>query len=484
MLELSRNFIIENGGFLASLRKKSYQYLHQIIKKNRALKWQTLNLSKLDRTITHAHPHLDEYFADLLIRGALPEKKMNIDFMEIAIQSEKNDSTCKAYFPNGIVTGIGADVTGGGSALKLYDEHQIDGGRLEDSCSELVAKDLFKRTPWSINRILKEVNELDANGGAHTQHISNIIKAGHHVRFLHKKSENDFQNIQGWLTPIWKKTLMDISITAVIYCLENKINLSEYTSENKAWLESTLNHYQENTPFKSDSNFKKTIDRLRNTFFNQKVVFKQAKLPISKRSDQLLVLGKVCHALFQCWGEDIARIIMLHYWEILYQTQAVFNNVTDELNTLKVSGNTILHSVYGTIEKQVFLLPKIKAQHNERVSIPQNFHHNLWTIEVSQTPRLIMGNRPLINFLNKNNAGFGIIFFNDTFNCTKALFKGTSFPHNKWRKLVQILCKKEPECWYDTSETASFLVNGNRSHAYVPLSQMELKDLTEIIRIL
>lgn len=49
---------------------------------------------------------------------------------------------------------------------------------------------------------------------------------------------------------------------------------------------------------------------------------------------------------------------------------------------------------------------------------------------------------------------------------------------------MKILCKKEPECWYVTSETASFLVNGNRSHAHVPLSQMELKDLTEIIRTL
>lgn len=484
MLELSQNFVNQNGGLLASLRRKSYSYLNQIIIKNNALKWQNLNLSKLDRTITHAHPHLDEYFADLLIRSALPERKTMIDFMEIAVQSKNDDSTCKAYFPNGIVTGIGTDVSGGANALKLYDEHQIHGGRLEDSCSELVAKDLFRRIPWAMNRILKEVNELDANGGAHTQHISNIIKAGHNVRFLHKKSQNYYRHIQGWLNPTWKKTLMDVSITAVIYCLENKINLSEYSTQNKDWLQSTLNHYQENTPFKMDVNFKKTIERLRNTYFNQKVVFKQAKLPVSKRSDQLLVLGKVCHALFQCWGEEVARIIMLHYWEIIYQTQAVFDNVTDELDQLKTFNNLTIYSQYGTIEKQLFNLPNIRAINNTRISIPSNFHHNLWVLEVESTPRLIMGNRPLINFLNINNKGFGIIFFNDTFNCTKALFKGTSFPHNKWRKLVQILCKREPECWYDTSEKASFLINGNRSHAYVPLSQLELKDITQIIRTL
>lgn len=480
MLHLSYDFIKENGGLLVGLRKKCYLYINQIIIKNRALKWQTLDLSKLDRTITHAHPHLDEYYADLLIRSTLPSDKMNIDFLELAIQSENDDSTCKAYFQNAIVLGIGANVSGGATPLKIYDEHQVDGGRLEDSCSELVSKDKFKKTPWALKILLKEVNELDANGGAHTQHISNIIKSGHLVRFLHKKTTDYYQNIQGWLSPLWKKTIMDVSITAVIYCLENKINLSEYTVDHEKWLIGTLNHYKENSEFQTDSNFIKTINRLKDTYSNQKVVYRTAKLPKSKKSNQLLVLGKVCAALFYCWGEKIATIMMIHYWEMVYQTQAVFNDVTDELNKLHKTNDSIVHSLYGTIEKKI-LFTQIRANNSRRITIPKNFHHQLWVLEAEITPRLIMGNRPLINFLNKQNLGFGIIFLNDKFNCTKALFKGSTFPHNQWRKLVRILCDFEPKCWHDTSETASFLINGNRSHAYVPLSQIELPDLINII---
>jgi len=484
MLKLSSQFIQKNGGLLAALRKRSYLYINQIIRRHNALAWQELAISKLDRTITHAHPHLDEYFADLLIRSGLPQKKMDVDFMEIAIQSQSHDSICKAYFPNGIVTGIGSDISIGAKALKLYDEHLVYGGRFEGSCSELVAKDLFKKTPWAIQKILNEVNELDANGGAHTQHISNIIKAGHHVRFMHKKGQNTYKNIQGWLSPVWKKTLMDVSITAIIYCLDRKVNLAEYTKENKHWLQNSLDHYQTHSPFKNEPNFKTTMERLRKTYFNQTVVYKRARLPVTKKSYQLLVLGRICHALFMCWGETIAKIVMLHFWEIIYQTQAVFQQVTEELAPLKASGNIIVHSQFGTIEKQVFNLPKVRAVYSERVIVPSNFHHDVWVLEVSQTPKLIMGNRPLINFLNKYNCGFGILFFNDPFNCTKAVFKGETFPHDKWRQIVGLLRQREPKCWYDASEHASFLINGNRAHAYVPLSQITLSDLTDMIRLL
>lgn len=470
MITINRKYIQQNGGVLKSISKKSSSYLRELLYQKRALKRLSVDLKKLDRTIVHAYPHLDEYFADLLLRSCLPEHKMGIDFMELSIQSRTNDSTCKAYFPNAIVLGIGSTVSGGAKALKIYDEHLNHGKRGDVSCSELVKKDVLKeRIPWSIYKILNEVNEIDSSGGAHPQHIGNILKIGHSARFMYKKGKEFHQSKQGWLTPQWKKTLMDASITAVIYCLQNKIDLRLYNEENKQFLTESFTLYSSNSPFKNDRFFTPTIHHLKNIYFNQTVHYKTAKLPNSK-TPQLLIISRVCYALYKCWGEKIAQIIMLHFWEMLYQGQASFLDIQSELKGLTSNANDIvIQSKYGKIYRK--LLSLNNSYNNE----------NFWLIEIDQTPRMLMGNRPVIHYLNTKNNGYGLIFINDKFQCTKALFKGSSMPDTLWEKLVNRLCQKEPSYWHVT-EGASFLINGNRSHQYVPFSQTEVEDIVEILK--
>lgn len=488
MLEITSQKIIANGGLLMALRHESYNYLQQLTRSKGRYKKVPVNIRHLDRTIVHTHPHLDEYFADLILRSALPTVKMNIEFKELSIQSADNDSLCKAYFPNAIVLGIGARTAGGAKALKVYDEHLERGTRLDQSCSQMVSNTIFYKIPYSIQKVLDEVNQIDALGGAHPQHIGNIIKATHQVRATFKKGITYRDSIKDWIPTQWKKTIMDAAITAIIYCLEHKINLLEYTPEHDTTLRRSLAHFQTHCPYTRDANFTKTINTIRNIYLNQKVAYREARLPQKSQWSQLLLLSRVCYALHSCWGDHIAQLIMTNLWESIYQSQLIFNAFTLELEQLNATQNyTEQLSEYGVIKRQHLTLPHIKAEKtskNLKTSISPN---DLWIFEINPTPRLITSNRPLINFLNKHNNGFGLILINDHFSCTKSIFKGTSFPYTYWKKLVDQLIQLEPNSWFkmeneQTKKYTGFVLNGNPAHQYVPVSQIELGDLIALLK--
>ncbi|MCY1660129.1 hypothetical protein [Chryseobacterium sp. SL1] len=486
MIQLTKQYIDNNGGYLHSLRKKSALYIQNLLKNEKSIQSNTLELNKLDRTISHAHPHLDEYFADLLFRSCLPEHKMDIDFMEMSIQSQDNDSACKAYWPNAVVYGIGSMAAGGADAICLFDEHQEKGEKSVASSSQMVKDKLMKKyIPSSVFQVLWEVNELDSSGAAHNQHISNIIKTAHQVRFMFKKDKEYYKSIQDWLSPEWKKSIMDAAITSVIYCLENRIDLINNPDEKTECLRKSLKHYSTYSPFKEDKIFNEVITYFENNYIYQKGVFNSAQLAVSKK-DQLLLLGRVCFAMEHCWGEKTASIIMMHFWEILYQGQAAFMEISSELEQLK-NGQTAIHSKYGIFHKKEIDNHRIKAMSAFNLKLKKDFEHVCWIMHGDQTPIMLMGNRPLINFLNRNNSGFGIVFLEDSFSCTKAIFKGPTFPQRYWEKLVDLIYKREPEAWHKTlsmktGDYAPFLINGNRSHQYVPVSELNVDDLEDLLK--
>lgn len=486
MIQLTQQYINNNGGYLHSLRKKSALYIRSLLNKEKSLLHTDLELSRLDRTISHAHPHLDEYFADLLFRSCLPEHKMDIDFMEMSIQSKDNDSACKAYWPNAVVYGIGSMAAGGAQAICLFDEHEQEGEKSVASCSQMVKDRLLKKyIPASVFQVLWEVNELDSTGAAHNHHISNIIKTAHQVRFMFKREKEYHKSVQDWLSPEWKKSIMDTAITSIIYCLENRIDLIGNPDQVTDCMKKSLNYYARNSPFRSDTIFNEVIAYFETHVVSQKGAFNSAKLAVSKK-DQLLILGRVCFALEQCWGEQTASIIMMHFWEILYQGQAAFMELSSELEHLK-NGKQTIHSKYGIFQKKMIRNPQLSAISAYNLKLKKDFDPIFCIMHGEQTPIMLMGNRPLINFLNKNNSGFGIVFLEDPFSCTKAIFKGPTVPQHYWEKLVDLIYQKETEAWHKTLSMktgayAPFLINGNRSHQYVPVSELTVEDLELLVQ--
>lgn len=481
MLHCSKDYQSQNGGFLHAISKRSAQYLKQVLRNYGSLKKLPIDLKKLDRTISHTHPHLDEYFADLMFRSALPDYKMDIDFMEMSVHSQEYDSTCEAYWPNAAVMGIGATLNHKPKSIYLFDEH-VKGQKIKEfSCSQIVADQIFKKfLPKSVFVLLKEVNEIDAAGGAHTQHIGNIIKTAHQVRFMFKKQDAYHKHLQNWLPAQWKKTIMDASMVAVIYCLENNINLLKNFKERAEILKESMEYYFEHCPYQNDPVFDLTVKFLRATYRNQSPSFLKATLPISKNKDQLFLLGRVCYALHMCWGKNIAQVIMMNFWEVVYQGQAIFNDANLELKSLSsLNKDQSLHSKYGAFQKQSLRLRGYKSTHSS--------NRDLWVFYVEPTPMFVLGNRPLMYLLNQQNSGYGVVFFNDPFHFRKAVFCGNNVPYSFWKRLVNLICKEEPECWhksfkYNTDRFAPFLINGNPAHQYVPQSQMTLNDFMQIIK--
>ena len=473
MLRIDSEYIRRNGGFLHAVRKKCNRYLKALLEQESCIKTLDVPLEKFDRTIVHASPHLDEYFADLILRSVLPDHKMDIDFMEMAIHSKSDDISCKAYWPNACVIGIGGTVSGGVSPLLLFDEHLLKGKRSDESCSQMVIDfTLRPEIPSSIKKLLKEVNEIDSVGGAHDQHIKHIINTAHEVRMLLVGNAHDEDRISDWMNPEWKKTLMDSILTAIIYCLEHDINLERYPKEKETSLKKSLSHFIEYCSYKNDIFFKPTINRIKNIYLNQLVIFKNAKLPKSKKDDQLLILGRISFALEKCWGENIARIIMVHLWEVIYQGQYSFEHISAELRHLNADDGSFRNS-FGHFEKR-----SLTVIHNSQTE-------EFWFFAVRSTPKLIKGNRAISNFINTHNKGRGIILIKNEFSCTQAIFKGRGVDQELWELFVDVI-NLEQECWHithsDNGNYASFILNGNPSHRYVPQSTITLDGIINIFR--
>jgi hypothetical protein len=69
---------------------------------------------------------------------------------------------------------------------------------------------------------------------------------------------------------------------------------------------------------------------------------------------------------------------------------------------------------------------------------------------------------------------------------TSALFKGTHIPEDKWQRLVRVIESKEDECWHIIERSdgtiAPFILNGNKTHQYVPRTALDDKSLVELIK--
>ncbi len=476
MIRFNQDYIDSNGGIIHSLSKKSSQYLRYLLRNKKGMPKIPVSLVKLDRTISHTHPHLDEYFADLLFRSCLPSHKLDIDFMEMGIQTKGNDLLCQAYWPNAAVFGLGSAVSSGVNPLILFDEHVQNGGRQAYSCSQLVAQDLnLGELRWPLKQLLNEVNEIDAKGGAHAQHIGNIIKTAHQVRLTFENSRTN-ERYQEWLTAEWKKSLMDASISAVAFCMVNSNDKLENSEEIKRSVVASLKYFADHTALKGEPSFSKVLSWMKNSYHNQKVVCSEARL---SRGSQQLLLGKVCVSLEVAWGEQIARLIMMHFWEIIYHGQVCYLELLAGLSDFfKDKKDGVYQSVYGVYSGNFAVIPGMRLPGNQK---------GLMLIEAEPTPSMIAGNRPLGSALKVLNDGYGFVLIRDSFKCVSALFKGTKIDQDLWENLVDLLCSREQGQWHvvrnmKTGRYAPYILNGGAAHQHVVQSEIDMKSIASLLQ--
>jgi len=500
MIQITNTDIKNNGGLLSALHFKCSNYLSNILRQ--------ISLTGIEKYlrhhIVHTDPHLDEYFAELLFHSALPNQISRVEFLEESLYSATNDFGAKLLWPNSIVFGIGSTVSYGVQPLLLFDEHLVGKGKTLPSCSEVVLDYLESEgkltIPKSIKTVLKEVSIIDEFGNAHPQHLGNLIKTLHNVRFLFNKGATQKDDVRDFLSHSWKRTIINIGMTSVIYALENNIDIVGDPSSKKEALKNSLDHYVKNTPHKTHPRFEEARQTISSNYGNQNGVFNDAVLKgaggkvlqdsFGNSIPQLLLLSRICFSSYYTWGEDITNLLMMHFWEVEFQKQINFLSVKEELEKVLLNKNNAdIRTSVGVIRVQI--LPQIEIQKSI-----QNYQTKQQRIIKLRKPLIVLNlvprgdvfnaHSPALNYLNSNNDGCGIIFLEDPFLGTKTLFRANNFPNDKWAKLINLIKSIEPNCWYDPStdptRPAPFINNGNKAHQYVQRSGLDLHSLCELIK--
>lgn len=448
----------------------------------------------LDRTIVHADPHLDEYVADLIFRASLPQKYWTCEFVEQAIFSTRGDTTSRLLWPSAAVFGIGSDAVGGVQPLFLFDEHVAGDTKIASSCCAIVADRMLRSKPEVLLPILREVDVIDEYGGAHPQHLHNLLKTLHNVRFVLGTAKDGSGTISDFLSAQWKQIVVHASVATVAWCLrENNRRIYEPDAAKNA-LSGSLDNYVRHSPHVNATDFEKTIQRIRSVFGDQAKVAADAVLRKGRdvvRDDdgqpvgQLLTLGRICVAAEVCWGENARDVIATHFWESEVQKQLNFLEVqrtVERIHSSK-SGRTVSNA--GTVTLDVLDPVDVEVQ-NQRSSKREKRRQPVWVITMAARPHVFQPNQALMYHLNQRNAGCGVVLIRNTTIGTCALFAGSSIADVRWERLVNLLSSVEEECWHvvrnPNGGIAPFVLNGNRAHQYVPRSNLDRASLVEVVR--
>ena len=120
----------------------------------------------------------------------------------------------------------------------------------------------------------------------------------------------------------------------------------------------------------------------------------------------------------------------------------------------------------------------------------------LWIVSIAPDSSVFLANKGIMNYINvennvdprnvRNPKGCGLVLVLDNILGTSALFKCSGIPDNKWKRLVDLIKSKENDCWHvvpnPTGGIAPFIVNGNRTHQYVPRTGLDATTLALLAR--
>jgi hypothetical protein len=494
MLTINRAEVANAGGLLSALADRSASYLASTgtNARNRPPRQPVL------RHIVHTDPHLDEYFAELLFSSYIAGSQ-RVEFLEQAIYSENGDLGALQLWPGSVVFGIGRTISTQAKPVFLFDEHLPGHGKSRLSCSDVVRQFVqgggVGLAP-SVQLLTREVNAIDGYGHADPQHLGNLLKALHNVRFVFKKGASAVDDIRDYLDPEWKRALSNACIAAVAFCLDNQIDLVGDPGAKKKSLQATLKHYMKLSPHRDAVEFDEVAQTMASNYGNQAGVFDQAVLkdaggrPLLDRGSpipQLLLLSRICFALGHCWGEVIQQLLMMHFWEVEFQQQLSFLRVRKTLEavfdgTRSIESRTAL-GVFRGRSVGSFEINIAAAQGRGNVP-PRKIKRPLWTINISPGIGVLGAHKAAMNFINRNNHELGIVLIEDGYLGTKTIFRGKAFPPRAWTSFVKHIQSVEPGCWYDPSQDqakpAFFINNGNRAHQYVRRSAVDIEALSDM----
>ncbi|MEQ1886552.1 MAG: hypothetical protein ABL967_15920 [Bryobacteraceae bacterium] len=325
------------------------------------------------------------------------------------------------------------------------------------------------------------MDAIDSRGGAHAMHLNNLLKTCHLVQYSFGRNSKG-RSQSGGLTATWKRAIVNGMLAAVVYCLENGIDLTVAQPVQKLMKE-FLDKYEQACPYAGWDKFSDVYERLRSNS-GSVVKILETKVEIDGiEHPQLLVAPFLTQAATIAWGKEIAYFLMVPLWEAEILGNLHFRRAEALLERSFLDHDkpkTIYTSECSMGGRVISRLRFVGKQQVRGKSQPAPRPSPIWILGCRHNNFLLQPNKAMRRFLSQHNFDVGLIWSENTAESTKVVFKGDGFPHALWLRLIAALQAREPGLWYHPVETAPFIINGNASHRYVPLSALNPANLARL----
>ncbi len=131
------------------------------------------------------------------------------------------------------------------------------------------------------------------------------------------------------------RAVVDACLVAIVFCLENGLDLKGNPDAKRASLAASLENYIAHSPHASHPGFADAVQRMRSILSDQKMVFRKHCFKIGRSrfgldgrcGAQLLLLSPIYLACEHCWGPHLRDVIATHFWEGELQNHLHFASV-------------------------------------------------------------------------------------------------------------------------------------------------------------
>ena len=450
-------------------------------------------LERWEYILPHFRPHMDEYLSSLFLRACLPDEMSRLKFGETFLTSRDDDPQAKALWPRAAVLGIGGTVNGGAAPLLLFDEHESYGAERESSSLVILMKRCLlgkQRPPYPFYQMLNEVNYIDMYGGGHSKNLATYVKYLNALPAEYFGGEAD--------APAWKAAIVDACLTAFYMGLrEASPNFADRARWEPA-LRRSLSDYMSRTALKDEPGFDaaaKKITRYLTTIFARSQAAGELKITMTDKSGARVVKGRetghetelnllvpyLPYLCFRAWGWDLSQLVLFFLWEGRFRQEMSFAGAFQTLCASipkKCADADALETPVGTLDI-------VSCGLTDKNGTPLKIYD--FTSKGGIAPG------PLNRYMRTHNAGFGLTIFRDASIHSTVLTRGEAVDMGLWERVCEALIEKEGAsddasgqegAWHVTRNPngiASFLLNGNPTHRYVPCTAITAKSLAQIV---
>ena len=492
MIDISKN-LKKTGGIIPAITLTCAEIMRQHITKS-GMTMKRIDDPRIKRILTHANPHIDEYMAALILRAVLPVSKKLIPMDETYLSSHNNDVRARSSWPEAILLGFGGTHNGGARAAILLDEHTSDEQKAKDeSVTQMVcSKYLEGRMSPALFHLIREVNHIDANGGAHDQNIGNYIKRVHGADVfsgfdVHGNVMNDRMD------SAWKEACIYACITALLLGEADGLN---YTSW-KYWNEharqdvtESLEFYREHSAYRDNPNFPEEYSRQLNfctgDFAGRRKSDKNMLLT-AKNDDgsrtaltdskgntlfQVMMMPYIASLCKRYWGEKLANIIMFSFWDTKIQ-----QNLT-RLECMRAIEGVLAKYPDCDVVNEPTPIGQVSILYSGHNVAYGGKEYPVVLIDVSST---IQARDAMLGVLNTKFGSIGYTLFRNQDKSSPSLVfsRGSKVPGEFWKLIVDELLARDGSSdsrrllgkWHVVKDPngnlGTFILNGNAAHKYV-----------------